>query len=133
MSFKAQPRRVLVVDDNADAANSLSTLLMFQGHHTQVAYSAKEALACVESFRPDVGLLDIGLPEMNGYELAKKLRAISSLNGMRLIALTGYGQAEDYQRTREAGFDDHLVRPVDLVTLERALAGITARHPLGVE
>lgn len=122
--FKAEPRRVLVVDDNADAANSLSMLLMFQGHHTQVAYSAKEALACVESFRPDVGLLDIGLPEMNGYELAKRLRATSSLNGMRLVALTGYGQVEDHRHARAAGFDAHLVKPVDLDKLERALAGV---------
>jgi CheY-like chemotaxis protein len=125
VSFKAQPRRVLVVDDNADAANSLSMLLTFQGHHTQVAYTAIEALSCVAAFRPDVGLLDIGLPEMNGYELAKKLRAFSSLNGMRLIALTGYGQAEDLQRSHEAGFDAHLIKPVDLDKLERALAGIS--------
>ncbi|HEU5134300.1 MAG TPA: ATP-binding protein [Steroidobacteraceae bacterium] len=122
-SFKAESRRVLVVDDNADAADSLSVLLTFQGHLTQVAYSAQEALACVEAFRPDVGLLDIGLPEMNGYELATKLRAIPGLNGMRLVALTGYGQAEDYQRTQAAGFDDHLVKPVDLAKLERALVG----------
>jgi CheY-like chemotaxis protein len=122
VSFKAEPRRVLVVDDNADAADSLSTLLMFQGHQTQVAYSAKEALTCVETFTPDVGLLDIGLPDMNGYELAKKLRAISRLDSMRLIALTGYGRAEDHQRTRAAGFDHHLVKPVDLTKLERVLA-----------
>ena len=131
VSFKSVPRRVLVVDDNADAANSLSTLLMYQGHHTQVAYSAKQALTCVEAFRPDVGLLDIGLPEMNGYELAKQLRAISRLNGMRLIALTGYGQAEDLQRSRGAGFDAHLVKPVDLAKLERALAGTTAAGRTG--
>jgi CheY-like chemotaxis protein len=81
---------------------------------------------CVESFRPDVALLDIGLPEMNGYELAKRLRAISPLNGVRLVALTGYGQAEDHQRTRVVGFDEHLVKPVDLAKLERALAGSSA-------
>ena len=126
VSLKGPPRRVLVVDDNADAANSLSMLLIHQGHHTHVAYSAKEALTCVESFRPDVALLDIGLPEMNGYELAKHLRATSSLNGMRLLALSGYGQAEDHQRARAAGFDDHLVKPVNLDKLERALAGVTA-------
>ncbi len=124
VAFKAEPRHVLVVDDNADAANSLCMLLMLQGHQTHVAYSAKEALTCVEAFRPDIGLLDLGLPEMNGYELAKKLRAISTLAGMRLVALTGYGQAEDQQQTRAAGFDDHLVKPVDPAKLERALAGI---------
>jgi CheY-like chemotaxis protein/two-component sensor histidine kinase len=124
MSFTAEPMRVLVVDDNADSADSLSMLLTFQGHQTQVAYSAKEALICAETFRPEVGLLDIGLPEMNGYELAKKLRAIPGLKGVRLVALTGYGQAEDYQQTRAAGFNDHLVKPVDLVKLERVLAGL---------
>jgi CheY-like chemotaxis protein len=122
---------VLVVDDNADAANSLSMLLVFLGHATKVACSAKEALTCVEGFMPEVGLLDLGLPEMNGYELAKQLRAISKLNGIRLIAFTGYGQAEDHQRTRAAGFDDHLVKPVDLAKLERTMAGTTAVGPSG--
>lgn len=70
-----------------------------------------------------MGLLDIGLPEMNGYELAARLRAVPRLNGLRLVALTGYGQAEDSQRAYAAGFDDHLVKPVDLSALERALAG----------
>lgn len=76
--IKAPPRRVLIVEDNADAANSLSMLLVFQGHETQVAYGANDALARIESFKPDVGLLDIGLPEMNGYELAARLRAMRS-------------------------------------------------------
>ena len=129
--FKAEPRRVLIVDDNADAADSLSMLLMLQGHKTQVAYSAKEALTCVEMFRPDVALLDIGLPEMNGYELAKELRTIFRLQGVRLVALTGYGQSEDYRRARVAGFDDHLVKPVDLAKLERTLAGANAASPSG--
>ncbi|HEY2592148.1 MAG TPA: ATP-binding protein, partial [Steroidobacteraceae bacterium] len=122
-SFKAAARRVLVVDDNADAANSLSMLLSFQGHETRVAYSAKEALACLETFKPEVGLLDIGLPEMSGYELAQRLRAMADLDGLRLVALTGYGQADDRGRALDAGFDDHLVKPVDLPTLERSLAG----------
>jgi PAS domain S-box-containing protein len=121
LAIKRDPKRVLVVDDNADAADSLSVLLMFQGHETQVAYSAKGALALVEDFRPHVALLDIGLPEMNGYELAGRLRGIPGLNGMRLVALTGYGQAEDYHRTQAAGFDDHLVKPVDLDKLEHAI------------
>jgi PAS domain S-box-containing protein len=122
-AVEAESRRILVVDDNADAADSLSVLLTFEGHETQVAYSAKDALALVETFKPDVALLDIGLPEMNGYELAERLRANPRLNGMRLVALTGYGQAEDFERTHEAGFDGHLVKPVDLAKLERALAG----------
>ena len=121
--IKVAPRRVLIVDDNVDAATSLSMLLTLRGHETQVAYGAKEALTLIETFEPDVGLLDIGLPEMNGYELAARLRASPGLNGLRLVALTGYGQAEDSQRAYAAGFDDHLVKPVDLTALERALAG----------
>lgn len=98
-------------------------LLSFEGHTTQVAYGGKEALACVEGFRPEVGLLDIGLPEMNGYELAQRLRALPVLTGMQLIALTGYGQPDDRERALAAGFDDHLVKPVDPRVLERTLAG----------
>jgi PAS domain S-box-containing protein len=122
-SFKVEPRRVLIVDDNVDAATSLSMLLAFQGHETRVAYSAKDALASVEVFRPEVALLDIGLPEMDGYDLAKRLRAMQQAPGLRLIALTGYGQAEVRLRVLAAGFDAHLVKPVELSALERALAG----------
>lgn len=124
--FASAPRRVLIVDDNKDAANSLAMLLKLQGHETHVVYSAREALACVETFKPDVGLLDVGLPEMHGYELAKRLRAGPQMQGLRLVALTGYGQAEDRQRALAAGFDHHLVKPVDLDALERTLAGISA-------
>ena len=122
--LKAPPRRVLVVDDNVDAANSLAMLLGVEGHEAQVAYGSREALERIESFQPDVALLDIGLPEINGYELAQRLRVLPQLEGLRLIALTGYGQPEDHERTRAAGFDDHLVKPVDTSTLERTLAGI---------
>ena len=122
--LKAPPRRVLVVDDNVDAANSLAMLLGVEGHEAQVAYGSREALERIESFQPDVALLDIGLPEINGYELARRLRVLPQLEGLRLVALTGYGQPEDHERTRAAGFDDHLVKPVDTSTLERTLAGI---------
>jgi CheY-like chemotaxis protein len=126
-SFQGQThRRVLIVDDNVDAATSLALLLNFQEHETRVAHNGTDALACVETFRPEVGLIDIGLPGMNGYELARRLRANSALEGMRLIALTGYAQAEDRERVQQAGFDDHLVKPVDLPALERSLAGVSA-------
>ena len=121
------PRRVLIVDDNQDAANSLAALLGLHGHEVQVALSGRQALERLESFRPEVALLDLGLPEMDGYELAGRLRAMPQLNGIRLVALTGYGQAEDGQRTQAAGFHDHLVKPVALQTLERSLAGISGR------
>lgn len=122
--FKAEPRRVLIVDDNKDAADSLALLLEFEGHETRVAYSGEEALAGIESFKPDVALLDIGLPGMNGYDLARQIRKLPQLKTLRLIALTGYGQTEDQQRAYAAGFDDHLVKPVTLSALEHAIGGM---------
>ena len=124
-AFKAKRRRVLIVDDNPDAATSLSMLLAVEGHETRVAYSAREALAGVDAFEPEVVVLDIGLPEMSGYELAKRLRTTPQMRGVRLVALTGYGQPEDRQLARSAGFDDHLVKPVEIEALERAIAGFT--------
>ncbi|MGN6193196.1 MAG: PAS domain S-box protein [Rhodanobacteraceae bacterium] len=121
--FKSEPRRVLIVDDNTDAADSLGLLLKFEGHETHVVYSAKEALASMESFNPEVALLDIGLPDINGYDLARQIRKMPQIKGLRLIALTGYGQNEDQQRARAAGFDDHLVKPVALSAVIRAIAG----------
>jgi CheY-like chemotaxis protein len=126
-ALTAEPRRVLIVEDNVDTANTLSMLLSMRGHLTSVAYSAEEALACAEDFAPDIVLLDIGLPRTNGYELAEQLRANSRLAGLRLIAVTGYGRASDRQRSASAGFDDHLVKPVDLATLESSLAACAAR------
>lgn len=115
-------RRVLVVDDNEDAANSLAMLLDLAGHEAKAVYTPTAALAEVAAFEPDVVLLDIGLPEMDGYEVAARLRALPSQLPLRLIALTGYGQAEDRARALQAGFDDHLVKPVDFAALERTLA-----------
>lgn len=92
-----------------------------QGHQTCAAYSGREALERVLSFEPDVALLDIGLPQMDGYELAQRLRSLPRLHGLRLIALTGYGQAEDRQRGQAAGFDDYLLKPMELRALERVL------------
>ena len=119
-------RRVLVVDDNADAANTLAMLLNLDGHEVRAVYSARTALDEVRGFEPDVVLLDIGLPEMDGYEVARRIREQSAFAGLRLVALTGYGQTEDRQRTRAAGFDDHLVKPVDMKALQEALARTTS-------
>jgi CheY-like chemotaxis protein len=124
-------RRILIVDDNVDAADSLGLLLESNGHEVKIAYSAALAIESVERMSPDVVLLDIGLPEIDGYELAEKFRCIPHLNGIRLIAVTGYGQKQDRQRTRAAGFDDHLVKPVDLPALNRVLAGRPAGHEAG--
>jgi len=120
-----EPRRVLVVDDNEDAAEMLAALLRMEGHSVRAVYSGREALERVEAFAPHVALLDIGLPEMNGYELASRLRGITHLSQLKLVALTGYGQSEDLQRTRAAGFDFHLVKPVDPDDLRRTLASVT--------
>ena len=92
------------------------------GHHTQPAFSAEDALSQAEAFAPDFVLLDIGLPRIDGYEVARRLRRTTSLTGTTLVALTGYGQAEDRERARAAGFDAHLVKPVDLAALTKLLA-----------
>jgi len=119
----AQPaRRVVIVDDNVDAADSLALVLQLDGHVTRTGYSAQDALDLAVAFEPEVMLLDIGLPEMDGYEVARRIRASGRPAGVKLIALTGYGQVDDLRRAQEAGFDDHLVKPVDFETLSRRLA-----------
>ncbi len=119
---KTTPRRILIVDDNTDAANSLALVLSLDGHVTESMYSGAEVLSRGASFRPDVVLLDIGLPEMDGYEVARRLRERPQFAGVRIVALTGYGQTEDVRRAREVGFDEHLTKPVDFNVLARALA-----------
>jgi CheY-like chemotaxis protein len=110
------------VDDNADAADSLAMLLQLEGHATLVARSGNEALAAVTQFAPDFVLLDIGLPDISGYEVATRLRALPGLGAMpRLIALTGWSSDEDRRQAAEAGFDAHLVKPVDPVELGSVL------------
>jgi CheY-like chemotaxis protein len=117
--------KVLVVDDSVDGAEMLAAALSAKGYDTRVAHDAPVALRIAADFQPDVALLDIGLPVMDGYELAARLRQMPELNGMKLIALTGYGQESDRRKSREAGFDHHLVKPVDLLILESVLAGST--------
>jgi PAS domain S-box-containing protein len=121
--FTAAQQRILIVDDNQDAADSLALLLQLDGHDTQAVYTSRAALERAQSYNPDVVLLDIGLPEMNGYEVARKLRALPGLERVHLIALTGYGQAEDQARAQAAGFDHHLMKPVESLALKQALAG----------
>lgn len=116
-------RRILIVDDNQDAASSLAVLLEMEGHEVRVAYSPAQALQMLEQFTPTTALLDIGLPEMDGYELAQRVREKLSAKSVRLIALTGYGQPEDRQRALDAGFDGHAVKPIDLSTLQRMMNG----------
>jgi signal transduction histidine kinase len=116
------PRRVLIVDDNEDAANTMAMILKLEGHEIETAYSGVQALACMDSFKPEVVLLDIGLPGLDGFQVAKRIRAQSQYQRTRLLAMTGYGQEADRQRTREAGFSGHLVKPVDFTELKRMLA-----------
>ena len=118
------PVRVLVVDDNADAAQMLATLLEAHGHEVSVEYDGTAGLARALRERPEVMLLDIGLPDMDGHELARRLRATPDTANALLIALTGYGQSEDRERARQAGFDRHLVKPADLSELLRILAEV---------
>jgi signal transduction histidine kinase len=114
-------RRVLVVDDNVDAADSLAILLRLDGHHVALAYDGPQAIELAQAERPNVILLDIGLPGMDGYEVCRRLRE-SGFDGARVIAMTGYGQDKDRQRAIEAGFDEHTVKPVALAALKRLLA-----------
>ncbi|MFO0609976.1 MAG: ATP-binding protein [Polyangiales bacterium] len=116
------PRRVLVVDDNPDALETAALLLELLGHEVRAAANGVEALAVAAEFAPDLVLCDIGLPLMDGYEVARRLRADPRFAGVRLVALTGYGRDEDAQRSRASGFDAHLVKPFDLDKFARALA-----------
>ncbi|MCR6477754.1 ATP-binding protein [Variovorax sp. ZS18.2.2] len=123
----AARHRILVVDDNRDAAESLATLLELLGAQTAVAFSGPDALQKAEGFRPTLGILDIGMPGMDGCELARRLRVHAMHHGMGLIALTGWGQPDDRVRIARAGFDHHLLKPVDMEELSAALLKLAQR------
>ncbi len=116
--------RILAVDDNRDAVDSLASMLQIAGHVTRTAYDGLEATEVAEVFRPEVVLLDIGLPKMNGYEVARHIRQQPWGKGMILIALTGWGQEDDKRRATASGFDHHLTKPVEPTALENLLATI---------
>jgi len=121
--------RILVVDDHHDAGDSLATLLRLLGHQVRVAYDGMAGLEAARVFRPQVALLDIGMPGIDGIELAKRLRREPEFDDMLMIALTGYGRDEDRRRSSEAGFNAHLVKPVDIA----ALNGMIAKHAARLE
>lgn len=121
----ASARRVLVVDDNEDAADSLAMLLTVRGDQVRIAYDGAEAVVAEQDFIPEVVLLDIGLPKMSGYDVARRIRSTRG-NGVLIIAITGWGQEEDRRRAREAGFDHHFTKPVDF---ERLLDLIDRESP----
>ncbi len=120
----ASPRRVLVVDDNIDGAESLAMVLQFSGHEVRCVHDGLSGLSAAEDFEPDLILLDIGLPGMDGFEVARQLRRRPRFKNVFLVALTGYGRDEDRRLAEEAGFDLHLVKPVDPDTLTRLLARV---------
>ena len=122
-----KPLRLLIVDDNRDAADSCTTLLELSGHQAQTAYTGRDALERAETFQPGVLLLDIGLPDMDGYELAKRIRSTVWGKKAILIAVTGWGQEEDRRRAFAAGFDRHLIKPVTGTTLEAVLQSVSDR------
>ena len=116
-----RPKRVLVVDDNVDAAETLAELLALKGHQTRAVTESRAALELVPTFAPQVVLLDIGLPEIDGFQVARMLRQMASTRHALLVAVTGYGQPEDRQASNAAGFDHHLVKPVSLRQLEELI------------
>lgn len=131
-STSSVPCRVLVVDDNQDAADSLGILLKFLGMEVHVFHDGLSALQALESHRPAVVLLDIGMPVIDGYEVARRIRRQPQFQDIALIALTGWGQEDDRRRSLAAGFDDHLVKPADAETLQALIRSVTARkadHP----
>jgi PAS domain S-box-containing protein len=123
-----KPCRVLVVDDNVDTAQSVAMLLTSSGHEVRLAYDGPTALAAAIDYRPDVALLDIGLPGFDGYELAKRIRKQPSLRSVVLVALTGYGQESDRRRSQETGFHHHLVKPADFGKVHKILATVAAAN-----
>jgi len=125
----AVTRRILVVDDNWDSAESLVMFLRMLGNDVHTAHDGLEAVEVAATFRPDVVLLDIGLPRLNGYEAARQIREKSGTGEIVLVAVTGWGQDEDRRRSREAGFDYHLTKPVDFDALQRLLAATNSNHP----
>jgi CheY-like chemotaxis protein len=129
-ALEASSFRVLVVDDNEDAAELVSEVLSDSGHTVRVAHDGPSALRALAEFSPDLAVLDIGLPVMDGYELAQRIRSLPEGERIRLVALTGYGQSADRSAAEHAGFDEHLVKPVDALSLERALSKLMTKSAL---
>jgi DNA-binding response OmpR family regulator len=122
--------KILVVDDNRDAADTCAMLLEISGHLVQTAYTGHAALELAEDFAPHAMLLDIGLPDLTGYELAERIRAASWGQDITLVAVTGWGQEEDRVRALQAGFDHHLVKPIAPEALEALLRPLAATAPV---
>lgn len=122
--------RVLIVDDNRDAADTLGSILRLLGADIAVAHDGPAALEAFDSYRPDAVILDIGMPGMNGYDVARAIRSRQNGKRVPIIALTGWGQGEDRRRAREAGFDHHLVKPADIEAPRELLSEASVRDPM---
>src|SRR5690606_22267858 len=120
--------RIVVVDDNRDAADALASLLELLGADVTVAYGGESALDAIRERRPRLALVDLGMPVVDGFELARRVRSDPTLDGVSLVALSGWGQDEDRRKSRAAGFDRHLVKPVDRGVLEELLAALGERR-----
>ena len=120
-------RRCLIIEDNRDAATSLGELLELQGHVVEIAYSGREGIEQAQHFRPDVIICDIGLPEMDGFDVARAIRAHPAIGRVALVALTGYAQPEDVVNARDAGFDAHLAKPPSIEVLARVVGSVEHR------
>ena len=122
-------QRVMVADDNRDSADSLAMLLELAGHEVRVARGGRVALSLAQTFRPDVAIIDIGMPDLNGYEVARQLRREPWAARISLVALTGWGRDDDRRQASDAGFDRHITKPVDPETIDRILTARTlSRH-----
>jgi CheY-like chemotaxis protein len=123
--------RVLLIEDNVDAATMLKEALQLEGHTVEVAYTGPEGVEAARTFRPAVVLCDLGLPGMDGFQVARRIRSHPGLSEVHLVALSGYTQAEDVERAREAGFDLHVAKPPNLEVLWRTLASWPAEPATG--
>jgi CheY-like chemotaxis protein len=121
--------RVLVADDLRDSADSLALLIELMGHAVEIAYDGEAALQAAEQFRPDIVLLDLGMPKLDGFEVSRRIRALPWGASVRLVAQSGWGQDEDRRRSAEAGFDHHLVKPIDPAALEALMQALAAARP----
>jgi CheY-like chemotaxis protein len=119
-------RKILIVDDNRDAAKTLATLLSMGGNETHTAHDGEEALAMAAAIRPDISIIDIGLPKMSGYEVCRALREQDWGQSMALVAVTGRGEDDDLRKSQESGFNGHLTKPVDFRELTKFLARLLA-------
>ena len=123
---------MLVADDLRDSADSLGLLIELMGHTVEIAYDGEAALSAAERFRPDIVLLDLGMPKLDGFEVSRRIRAAPWSESMRLVAQSGWGQEEDRRRTAEAGFDHHLVKPIDPTALEALMQKLAVAARAGI-